>query len=193
MYSKRRYFIFITIGLALNIAGHFLNTLMKSPLFLDSIGAILSGAVLGPWIGAGVGFLSNVILGVWTNHVMIPFGIVNAAIGMIAGFIAMKRGFEDAVTPLMAALLIGVVSPVMATPIAVYLFGGFTGGGLDRFVASLMQSGQTILTSAFLARIPANIADKLISCYLVFLIIRFLPINQRGVAVHPSNRKGRPF
>jgi len=136
--------------------------------------------MLGPWLGALTGLLSNVIQGLFTDPINIPFGIVNAVIGLVVGFLALKRGFEDYITPLLVGLILSILAPVIGTPIAVYLFGGVTGGGVDLLYALLLNSGNEIFTSAFLARVPANLVDKLISAYLIMAIIRKLPENMKG-------------
>lgn len=175
----------------INIAGNSLNSAINLPLFLDSVGTILAAVILGPWLGAAIGFLTNLLIGVFENPITIPFGIVNLAIGLIAGFISRKRGFVDPATPILTALVLALASPIVATPIAVYLFGGITGGNIDAYFAILMESGYQIFSSAFLVRIPANLADKLISCLLVFAAIRFLPDPWKGLAAGRSETGDR--
>lgn len=170
----------IPVGIGINIIGGLLAQTLKLPIFLDSIGTILSAVMLGPWLGALTGLLSNVIQGLFTDPINIPFGIVNAVIGLVVGYLALKRGFEDYVTPLLAGLILAILAPIIGTPIAVYLFGGVTGGGVDLLYALLLNSGNEIFTSAFLARVPANLVDKLISAYLIMVIIRKLPENMKG-------------
>ncbi|SFH27737.1 energy-coupling factor transport system substrate-specific component [Desulfotomaculum arcticum] len=170
----------IPVGIGINIIGGLLAQTLKLPIFLDSIGTILSAVMLGPWLGALTGLLSNVIQGLFTDPINIPFGIVNAVIGLVVGYLALKRGFEDYVTPLLAGLILAILAPIIGTPIAVYLFGGVTGGGIDLLYALLLNSGNEIFTSAFLARVPANLVDKLISAYLIMVIIRKLPENMKG-------------
>ena len=51
----------IPLAIAINIV---VGTLVTgTPLYLDSIGTVLVGALLGPWLGLLTGVLSNVI---WT-------------------------------------------------------------------------------------------------------------------------------
>jgi len=173
----------IPVAIAINIVGGLLATSLKLPIFLDSIGTMLSAVLLGPWLGALTGLLSNVLQGLMTDPVNIPFGIVNAVIGLVVGYIALKRGFTDYITPLIVGLILAIVAPLIGTPIAVYLFGGVTGGGIDLLYAVFMHQEMGIFTSAFLARVPANLADKLLSAYLIMFIVRKLPPNMQGYAV----------
>jgi len=174
--------IIVVVGIGINIIGGTLNSALKLPIFLDSIGTMLSAVLLGPWLGALTGILSNVFSGIFTNPIEIPFGLVNGVIGLIVGFIALKRGFEDYVTPLIVGLILSVAAPLVGTPIAVYLFGGLTGGGVDILYGVLLGASDRVFSSAFLARIPTNLVDKLISAYLVMFIFRALPAQWKDSA-----------
>lgn len=173
--DRRLKLAIIPVGIGINIIGGTLASSLKLPLFLDTIGTMLSAVLLGPWWGALTGVLSNVFQGIITSPTTIPFGIVNGAIGLIVGFIAMKRGFEDYITPLIVGAILSVAAPLIGTPIAVYVFGGLTGGGVDILYGILLGSTERIFAAAFLARIPTNLVDKALSAYLVMFIVRSLP------------------
>ncbi|WP_148136796.1 CD3073 family putative ECF transporter S component [Candidatus Formimonas warabiya] len=186
--NKRLFVTLIPVGIGVNIVGGLLAQTLKLPIFLDSIGTMLTAVILGPWLGALTGLLSNLLQGLFTDPINIPFGLVNAVIGLVVGFLALKRGFEDYVTPLIAGLILSVLAPIIGTPIAVYLFGGVTGGGVDLIYTVLLKAGNEIFASAFLARVPANLVDKLISAYLIMAIVRKLPVAMKGYAVPGAKR-----
>lgn len=188
--NKKLALTFVATGIVINIVGGLAASTLKLPIFLDSIGTMLAAVSLGPWLGALTGILSNVFQGLATDPVSIPFAIVNAVIGLVVGFLAKKRGFEDYVTPLLAGIILAIAAPVVGTPIAVYLFGGVTGGGVDILYSVLLKTGHEIFASAFLARIPANLVDKLLSAYLVMFIIRKLPQALKGMADKGSHVAG---
>lgn len=123
------------------MGGVFLNDALNLPLFLDSTGTLLAAVVLGPWLGAATGFISNLIIGLVVTPISIPFGIVNAAIGLIAGGASRRWGFRDIRIPLALILLLTLVCPLLATPIVVDLFGGVSGSDIDKYWAILVQSG----------------------------------------------------
>jgi energy-coupling factor transport system substrate-specific component len=181
--NKRLYVTLIPVGIGVNIIGGILAQTLKLPIFLDSIVTMLAAVILGPWLGALTGLLSNLLQGLFTDPVNIPFGIVNAVIGLVVGFLALKRGFQDYVTPLIAGVILSVLAPAIGTPIAVYLFGGVVGGGIDLLYSVLLKAGNEIFASAFLARVPANLVDKLISAYLIMAIVRKLPAGMKGYAL----------
>ncbi|KAB3535528.1 ECF transporter S component [Alkaliphilus pronyensis] len=169
--------IFASLGIVINIAfGTIVQTLQIPLLFLDTIGTIFVAAVLGPFAGALTGGLTNIIQGMITNPKNIPFAIVNVVIGLIVGFIAKKFKFNIKVA-VITGLILSVIAPLIGTPIAVFVYGGVTGGGTDLIFAWLLASGQRIFTAAFIPRITGNFVDKIASCILVALLIQKLPVD----------------
>ncbi len=170
-------------GIAINIAGYWIAIWTKAPLFLDSTGTILSAAVLGPFLGALTGLVSNLLNGVMHNPVNIPFAIVNIYIGIITGLFVKKWGFSDLKKILLCALFLGVTCPLLGTIVAVFLFGGTTGGPVDILILTVMKSsGNKIFSSAFLARLPINIIDKLLSTGLVYLALLYMNKDWKGIS-----------
>jgi hypothetical protein len=113
----------IPLAIAINIAiGQIVQTL-KLPLYLDSIGTVLVGALLGPWIGLITGALSNVIwtlTGLPNSGPAINFAYVAAIIGMIAGF-AGRAGLFQRQSPRWLSALVGGIF-VFALTLFVLMF-----------------------------------------------------------------------
>ncbi len=74
----------IPVAVVINIVIGQLAT--GTPVYLDSIGTVLVGALLGPWWGAFTGLISNAIWTLTGNPVPIYFSYVAATIGLLAGF-----------------------------------------------------------------------------------------------------------
>jgi len=171
--------VFVPVGIGVNVIGGLLASSLKLPVFLDTIGTILSAAILGPWWGALTGGLTNIIMAL-QNPMDMWFAIVNIALGLIVGFISVKFGFQKWLVVLIAGLIISVVAPIIGTTIATYVYGGLTGGGLDIFVGGLMKAGADVFTAAFIPRIGSNLVDKLLSVFVVMFVITALPKTLRG-------------
>lgn len=86
-----RTIVLIPIAIALNIIlGQAVGTALKVPIYFDSVGTILVGALAGPIPGALTGLLANSL---WTfvvpppfhNDYSAAFGVVAALIGLMAG------------------------------------------------------------------------------------------------------------
>jgi hypothetical protein len=88
-----RTIVLMPLAIAINIVlGQTVAAALKIPIYLDSIGTILVGALAGPIPGALTGFLSNIL---WSYVIPPPFqsvgnsaaafAIVAAVIGLLAG------------------------------------------------------------------------------------------------------------
>lgn len=102
----------IPLAIAINIAvGQLVVTSRVLPFYLDSIGTVLVGALLGPWVGLITGALSNVIwtlTGLPNSNIAVWFAYVAAVIGLIAGF-AGRAGLFTRESPRWLSAIIGGV------------------------------------------------------------------------------------
>ena len=82
------------VAIAINIAVGSIVSLLKLPIYLDSIGTVLVGVLGGPWAGALTGLLSNLI---W-SLLPVPGGAgpVNAFFAPVAAVIGLMAGFWGA-------------------------------------------------------------------------------------------------
>lgn len=183
--------VFSAICIAVNLVLGTIVQSLKIPLiFLDTLGTILSAVMFGPFWGGTVGLLTNIIQGMITNPKNIPFAVVNLAIGLIVGYIA-KRYTFNWVTALLTGLVLAVVAPLIGTPIAIWVYGGLTGGGTDILFLWLLKSGQKIFTAAFIPRITGNIVDKVTCALLVASLVRYFPASLLCKATNPLLRPSR--
>jgi len=102
-----RTLVLIPIAIAINIAIGELVVRLKLPVYLDSIGTVLVGALAGPWAGALTGALANLIWGL-INPYLPPFFYVAAVIGLLAG-LAGRRGAFEKESPRWLSVLVGAV------------------------------------------------------------------------------------
>ncbi|MFC4801278.1 CD3073 family putative ECF transporter S component [Neobacillus sp. GCM10023253] len=174
--SKTMILTYSAMGIALNvILGTVVSSLKIPLLFLDTIGTVLIAVLFGPWWGALAGALTNVVLGVTTGGSAIFFGLVNVAIALVVGYIAKRFDFTKWYVALITGLILSVVAPLIGTPIAVAIFGGLNGSGMDVVVLWLRAAGDSVFASTFISRITGNFVDKIITCLLVMFMVTRLP------------------
>ncbi|WP_373315052.1 CD3073 family putative ECF transporter S component [Robertmurraya siralis] len=149
---------------------------LKIPLlFLDTIGTVLMAVLYGPWWGALVGLLTNLVLGVTSSPSAIFFGIVNIAVALVVGFMARKFNFMKWYVALITGIILAIIAPLIGTPISVAVFGGLNGSGMDVIVLWLRASGESVFASTFISRVTGNFLDKIATCLLVMFIVSKLP------------------
>jgi energy-coupling factor transport system substrate-specific component len=174
--SKTMILTYSAMGIALNVILGTVVSAMKIPLlFLDSIGTVLVAVLFGPWWGALAGALTNVVLGITTGPSAIFFGLVNVAIALVVGYMAKKFDFTKWYIALITGLILSVIAPLIGTPIAVAVYGGLNGSGMDLVVLWARAAGESVFASTFISRITGNFVDKIVTCLLVMFMITRLP------------------
>ncbi len=93
LYKKRNLVALVLLGIAINVGGNQLASLLNLPIFMDAIGTILV-AVLGGYIpGMMVGFATNLIAS-FSDADMLYFGVVNILIAIVCAYFSSKGFFE---------------------------------------------------------------------------------------------------
>ncbi|MGH2465748.1 MAG: hypothetical protein ACRDGI_09840 [Candidatus Limnocylindrales bacterium] len=121
-----RTIVLIPIAIAINIGlGYTVQTVLKLPIYLDSIGTILVGVLAGPIAGALTGVLSNLIWQLIAGGTIGPFAVTAGVIGLLAGlwgYLGVYRPRPASrnsliVAAIIAAVIIGVVVlPILNNP-----------------------------------------------------------------------------
>lgn len=167
--------VLIAVAIVINIAVGQLVSLLKLPIFLDSIGTVLVGVLAGPWAGGLAGLITNLIWGVISSPVAAAFAPVAMVIGIAAGVCARMGMFKTWWTAIIAGLIITVFNSVVAVPIRLYMFGGITGSGADFAMAYLLALGRDLFGSVVVTVFTTNVIDKVATAVLVWGIVKSLP------------------
>jgi energy-coupling factor transport system substrate-specific component len=166
----------IPIAIAINVAlGQLVQSVLKLPIYLDSIGTVLAGVLLGPLAGAITGLLANIIWGLTLAPAALPFAAVAAVIGLIAGYAGQYGATQTWWKMALFGVLTGIVAAAISAPIAAYVFGGVTGAGTDVLVAVFQSLGASVLGASFAQGTVSDPLDKTITYLIVWAIISALP------------------
>ncbi len=166
--------LLIPIAVAINFTGGQLASLLKLPLYLDTIGTIFVAMLCGPWVGGLAGLVTNLVLGI-SNPIFIPFAIVNVVVGLVTGFLARGDMFSKWWKWIISMVLMALASIITAAPIVVLLFGGVTSSGTSLITATLMASGANIWSAVISTELVFTVLDRVISFAVTYLIIRVIP------------------
>lgn len=166
--------LLIPIAVAINFAGGQLASVLKIPLYLDTIGTIFVAMLCGPWVGGLAGLVTNLVLGI-ANPIFIPFAIVNVAVGLVTGFLARKNMFSIWWKWIISMVLMALASIITAAPIVVLMFGGVTSSGTSLITATLMATGSNIWSAVISTELVFTVLDRIISFFIVFAIIKVIP------------------
>lgn len=162
--------LLIPIGVAINFVGGQIVTLLKLPVYLDTIGTALTAMIGGPWIGMVTGICTNLVKGI-LNPVSFAFIPVQMVVGLVVGYLAMAGMFTKLWKVIVAALIVALATTIVASPIQVLVFGGATGNSSDALVATFLASGQKIWTAVFSTKILNEVIDKVLCLSIAYMIV----------------------
>jgi energy-coupling factor transport system substrate-specific component len=165
----------IAFAIVLNMAIGQLVSLLKLPIFLDSIGTILVGILAGPLAGGLTGLLTNLIWGLISSPVAAAFAPVAMVIGIVAGLCAKYGLFRTWWQAIIAGVIITIFNAIAAVPIRLYMFGGITGSGADFMTAYMLALGKDLFGSVVVTVFTSNLLDKVVTALLAWTIVKALP------------------
>ena len=163
--------------LAVNIAGARLALSFRLPLFLDSIGTILAGALLGYLPGIVVGFASNYILS-FGDYISMYYGVLSILIAMAAAFLSQRGTFKRLSSALASVFLFAFIGGALGSLLTWGLYGLKIGEGISAPLAVALNADTTLgpFISQFIADIGIDLADKFVTVLTVFATLRLLPV-----------------
>ncbi len=170
----------IPLMIGINVVSAYLAA--NSPIWADTIGSQLAGIIIGPFNGLVVGALTNVFKWVTFDPYALPYAIVNAAIGLIAGACALfglikpQRTTSQALRVILVGILLAVTATLTSTPLNVSLYGGTTGKPwVDAIFAGLLAAKWDVFPASMTAEFISDISDKTITFFISWLIYTKLP------------------
>ncbi len=148
---------------------------LKLPIYLDTIGIILSTVLLGWRFGLLTGAVTVGVGFVLINPYLPAYSATLIAIVATAEVLAKKNMFRSVGWSIVAGVVLAIVAAVVSAPVTAFLFGGVTASGADLLTALRRQTGQTILQSVILSGISSELVDKVLVSIAVCLVLRALP------------------
>lgn len=166
---------FVAMAVCLNLVGGQIALMLRLPIYLDSIGTVLTGALLGPLCGLLPNLCSGILSGFTTDIYALYFAPVGMITGLMAGLLLKKR--ERISLPALFVLAAGVTVPgtLVSSLINALLFGGVTSSGSTILVQLLSKTPLGLTASIFVVQILTDYLDRLIAVFLADRIRRALP------------------
>lgn len=168
--------VLIPAAVGINYIGKYFATVLKLPLWLDSIGTVLASMLAGPIIGSLCGAINNIISGLTVDPIAFIYSITSVAIGLTTGFLA-KRGCLNSFRKAFGiGIIVAAVAAIVSTPINIWFWKGQTGNIWgDALYAFLIAHHHPVWLASFLDEIVVDLPDKIITVILSFTIFKSLP------------------
>lgn len=180
-------FVLIPACIGINYLGKLFASLLKLPLWLDSIGTCIGGVLGGPIIGGICGALNNLIYGLTTgDNITLVYALTSLGIGVAAGIMARLGFMKTFPKALVTACVAGGAAVLISTPLNVIFWGGTTGNLWgDAVFAATQAANLPVLLGSFLDELVVDVPDKLLTMILVYFIIKGLP--KKLTSIYESN------
>ena len=175
----------VAMAVAVNIAGGQIALFLRLPIYLDSIGTILTGAVLGPWYGMLPNLLSGIFMGMTVDIYSLYFAPVGMITGIMSGILLRRKPAKGGWI-LLKGLGVTVPGTIMSAVINTVLFGGVTSSGSSVFVQLLARTPLGLTGSIFAVQFLTDFADR---CVSIFAVSMFLPLVSSVLYVRMSGGK----
>ena len=162
--------VLIALAACINTAGGQAALALRLPVYLDSIGTILAGILLGPVYGMLPNLLSGILMGMTTDIYSLYFAPVGMVTGFMAGLASRRMpelmGRVRGLRLFLAAALITVPGTIVSSLICAGLFGGITSSGSTVLVQLLSHTPLGMTASIFLVQVITDLADRTVSLFL---------------------------
>lgn len=188
----------VAMAVGINVVGGQLALLLRLPIYLDSIGTILTGALLGPWFGMLPNLLSGVLMGMTTDIYSLYFAPAGMVMGFMNGLVWQRWIWKK---PGMAAdgkgrlwlwaLAVAIPGTMVSSVICAAVFGGVTSSGSMVLVQLLAKTPIGMTASIFLVQIVTEYLDRALSMMLVSAFLHVLPVEMRDGLRCGTNFVGR--
>jgi len=176
----------VAMAVGINMVGGQLALLLRLPIYLDSIGTILTGALLGPWFGMLPNLLSGILMGMTTDIYSLYFAPAGMVMGFMNGLVWQKWIWKKPGDVLsgkrrfwLYAMVVAAPGTMVSSVICAVVFGGVTSSGSMVLVQLLARTPLGMTASIFLVQIVTEYLDRAVGMMVVSGFLQVLPVRMR--------------
>lgn len=162
----------IALAVVINIVGSYIALGLHLPIYLDSMGTIMTAILLGPFYGLFPGVLSALVTGMTSDIYALYYMPVGIVLGIVTGFVFQKNKSNKL---FVKSFCISVPASLISACITANLFGGITSSGSTMLVQLLAKTPLGLTLSCLIVQFFTDYFDRLLSLWLVFSVIKKLP------------------
>ena len=170
----------LALAVAINIVGSKISLVLSLPIFLDSIGTILAGTILGPWGGLLTALTGGLVNGVLGDIYSIYFSPSGMIMGIMAGLLLHNKQVSK-LSIIWRTALIVLPASIVSAFIETVLFGGITSAVITTtIVQALSKTTMGLFSSAWITQFVTDYIDKGIAVILVLAVLKRLPFEMKN-------------
>ena len=165
----------IAFGAALNVSIGYLVSVLKLPLYLDSIGTVLISVLCGWKYGVMVGLSALVILTLTAVPTAIAYSGTVFVIAVASAVMARAGFLKSVKITVLGGLIIGLATTISSAPVTFFAFGGVSLAGSDLVTTFFKASGLPVWKSVLLGSLFTDPVDKLMTSLICLAMVRSMP------------------
>ena len=165
----------IALGAALNVSIGYLVSVLKLPLYLDSIGTVLISVLCGWVYGLIAGLSALVILSLTVAPTVIAYAGTALVIATFSAALARTGFLKSLKATIIGGLVIGIAATAASVPVTTLLYGGVSLAGSDAITTVFKATGMPLWESVLLGSLLTDTVDKLITALICLSLVRSLP------------------
>ena len=170
-----RYIVIAAVCIAMNVGLGKVANLLGLPFAMDTIGTIMSAALLPALLVLVVAVLSSIAASLIIHPAFLFFVGTQIVIALLAILFFRKKFFETPIYAGLAGLVIGIASAVVSAPVIAVVFGGVATPSISALSAVFLAAGENLWTSVIQGALIVESIDKIIAGILVYLLLKRLP------------------
>ncbi|MBO4452450.1 MAG: HD domain-containing protein [Clostridia bacterium] len=170
----------VVICIAVNLLLSFLARTVNYeyfPLYLDSVGTMAAAMLGGPLAGVLTGFATNAINAAFTSGITLYYGTISVLVALLVRFFFvsgyLKKFWKRLLSAFGIAVMCGLLGGILTWLMYGYEIGTEVSAPLARIISE--NPGFSPLGAVITADLAINIADKIITLGIAYLIVRLLP------------------
>ncbi|MBQ8161783.1 MAG: HD domain-containing protein [Clostridia bacterium] len=167
--------LFCAACILLNFLGVRLALFLKLPMYLDSVGTVLASALGGLVPGIAVGFLTNMINGLF-DYTTLYYGVISILIALTVYLFARRDGLKTWKGKILCTLLLILIGGGLGSVLTFLLYGGGLGDGISAPLVSWMLSKGmgNVFEVQLYVDLGIDTLDKIVTMTLACVALHFL-------------------
>ncbi len=162
--------IAVLLGLFNAVVGNINALYVHLPLFLDTIGTLVSTALFGLAPGLLTAFVTHILPETvpLLRAGSFPWIVCSVASAVSLWLFVRNDLFDNVLHVIMVSIIVTLANALTGSAVAVFFFSGITAHPVDYMMTGFLSIGQNVFSAAFWARIPINLIDKGIAVFIAY-------------------------
>ena len=165
----------IALGAALNVSIGYLVSVLKLPLYLDSIGTVLVSVLCGWLYGLMAGLSALVVLSLTTAPTVVAYAGTALVIAVMSSLLARAGFLRSTGMTVAGGILLGIAATGASVPVTTLLYGGVSLAGSDAVTTVFKTMGLPLWQSVLFGSLITDTVDKLLTALICLALLKSLP------------------